>query len=110
MGPPPLVVKPWFDPMVHWTERVNWLNSDKMRELLAINPMLEPIIIQHLTELQMVLAPPVDPNDPNAQNGGQQKTGGGGQAMSNSNTNSGSTQGAKPSQSKRESGPNQGNK
>jgi hypothetical protein len=113
MGLSPLVVKPWFDPQVHWTERIKWLNGDKMRELLAMNPGLEPIIIQHLSELQMILSalaqPTQDPNAPPGQ-GGQQKTGGGGQAMTNSNTNSGSTQGARPSPSKKETGPNQGNR
>lgn len=85
----PLLVRPWMDPMVHWSERVKWLNTDKMREAMQMNPMIEQIVMAHLSELQMVLAPPpmVDENGeplpPDAA--------GGGQAMTNSNTNSGGT-------------------
>ena len=86
MGPSPLVVKPWFDAQVHWTERIKWLNGDKMRELLMMMPELEMLITQHLMELQMILAVPagqeVGPDG--------QPTGGGGMAMQNSNTNGGS--------------------
>ena len=97
IGPPPLVIKPWFDPHVHWIEHVKWLNSDKMRELLAKRPELEPIIVMNLQQLQMLINPPVQlgpdgqpvapggpPTGPNAPTGGQ--------AMTNSNKNSGSTQ------------------
>lgn len=89
-GPSPLVVKPWFDPIVHRVERIKWLNTDRMREMLATNPGLEPIIMFHLQELAMMIAPPVQigpdgkplPPEP----GG---AAGGGQAMTNSNSESG---------------------
>jgi hypothetical protein len=58
-GPSPLVVKPWFDPHIHWVERIKWLNNDKMREILASDPALEGIITAHLQMLQMLMAPPV---------------------------------------------------
>lgn len=84
IGPPPLVVKPWFDAQVHWTERIKWLNGDRMRELLKKMPEMEMIITQHLMELQSVLAVTVQQaQDPSA-------PGGGGMAMQNSNKNAGS--------------------
>lgn len=63
-GPSPLVIKPWFDPKVHWTERIKWLNTDKLREMLAKNPGLEPIITAHLQQLQLILNPPAQPQAP----------------------------------------------
>lgn len=57
-GPPPLVIKPWHDPQIHWNERVKWLNTDRMRELLAQNPTLEQIIDAHLQALQQAMQPP----------------------------------------------------
>lgn len=112
-GPPPLVIKPWHDPHIHWVERVKWLNTDKMREIVAQNPLFEQIITIHLQQLQMLIAPPVEigpdgkpvesapgqapaggpqndkgPQEPNT----GAKAPGGGQAMSRSNKNSGSTQ------------------
>ena len=100
-GPPPLVVKPWFDAQVHWVERIKWLNTDHMRELLAARPELEQIILMHLQQLQFVINPPVavGPDGQPVPAGqpagapppsGQGSGGGGGMAMTNSNTNSGS--------------------
>lgn len=101
-GPPPLVIKPWFDPQVHWVERIKWLNTDKMREIIAQKPEIEPFLAMHLQQLQMLMAPPVqvgpdgkpiEPSGPPAQAG--PPTGanapGGGQAMTRSNKNSGNT-------------------
>lgn len=99
-GPSPLVIKPWFDLQIHWVERIKWLNTDKMREIIASNPGFEQIIIQHLQAMQMALAPPpqVGPDGkplPEAPQGGPggPPTGpnapGGGQAMSQSNKNAG---------------------
>ena len=85
-GPSPLVVKPWFDLQLHWNERIKWLNQDRMRELVS-NPQIEAMIIQHLTELQMAMMPPPMPGEPEGAPGAA----GGGQAMSNSNSLSGST-------------------
>lgn len=95
MGPPPLVIKPWHDAKVHWNERIKWLNTDKMQELMDGNPSLEPLITQHLTELQEVLAPVVEeplPEEPLGApgDGGAKKTPGG-QAMSNSRSESNGT-------------------
>lgn len=89
-GPPPLVLKPWYDVQVHWTERIKWLNTDKMRELLAANPQVEPIITQHLTEMQMVLMPPTSQVDKDGKPIPQGANApGGGQAATNSNRESG---------------------
>ena len=86
-GPSPLVVKPWFDPQVHWLERIKWLNNDKMREIMITQPGVEQVINLHLQQLQMIMAPPpqVDPKTgkpiqgaptgPNAPGGGQAMTG-----------------------------------
>ncbi len=90
-GPSPLVMKPWFDPQVHWIERVKWLNTDKMREVIASNPMIEQIITLHLQQLQMMLMPPPAPVGPDGKPTQQPNGGGGGQAMSNSNQHSQST-------------------
>jgi len=90
-GDPPLVVKPWFNPTVHWAERIKWLNTDKMREILARTPELEGVIMLHLQELQMAMAPPLGaaPGEPPPGQGAS--AAGGGQAMTNSNQESGST-------------------
>jgi hypothetical protein len=109
-GPSPLVVKPWFDPRVHWVEHIKWLNTDRMREMMAQNPGLEPIITAHLQQLQMILNPPqpsVGPDgQPVAQPGGapnqppgpgnQPPPQGGALAMTNSNQNSGSPVSGQP--------------
>jgi len=89
-GLPPLEVKPWHKPDVHWNERVKWLNTDKMRELLHSDPMLEQIVMMHLAQLQMMMMPTV-PLGP-GQTGLPPKMGGGSMAMANSNQNSGGTQ------------------
>ena len=91
VGPPPLTLKPWHDPQIHWNERVKWLNGDKMREILLKTPELEPVIALHLQELQMAMAPPVDPEtgEPIEPDGAPGQ--GGGMAATNSNKNSAST-------------------
>lgn len=110
-GPSPLTIKPWFDLQIHLNERVKWLNTDRMREVLAKNPALEPIITAHLQQLQMGLMPPGAPVAPGP--GGHMgqaqpppapgkqgaKAPGGGQAMRNSNKESGGM-GAVPSGNK----------
>lgn len=111
IGPSPLVIKPWHNPLIHYGERIKWLNTDEMKELLMTNPMLEPEIMMHLQMLQMLAAPPVQvgpdgqpipgaappspmmgggppaPSPSGAPPGGG---GGGGRAMQNSNRNAGS--------------------
>lgn len=94
IGPSPLVVKPWFDPQIHWVERIKWLNTDRIRELMQQRPEVEEVVTFHLQELQMAMAPmlgaageplpgPEGPQGPSAP--------GGGQAMRNSNKESGAT-------------------
>jgi hypothetical protein len=64
-GPPPLVVKPWHDVQIHWSERIKWLNTDKMREMMVADPMIEQVINMHLAELQFNMisaAPQVGPS------------------------------------------------
>jgi hypothetical protein len=98
-GMSPLVMKPWFDPHVHWIERVKWLNGDKMREIMAKNPQVEQIVTAHLQQIQMILNPPVQlgpDGQPLPQQGQPQgkpaQPQGGARAMANSNQNSGGTQ------------------
>lgn len=104
-GLSPLQVKPWFDPQIHFIERVKWLNTDKMREILASNPAIEQIITLHLQQLQMLLAPPPQVGPDGQPIAPEQGTGapggpptgarapGGGQSMTQSNKQSGSTAG-----------------
>lgn len=102
-GPPPLVVKQWHNPAIHYAERIKWLNTDTMKELLTRVPQLEPLILLHLQELQMMMAPPPmvdEAGNPIEQGAAQGPPGapgtspppgrGGGRAMQNSNTNAGS--------------------
>ena len=108
-GSSPLVIKPWFDPHVHWVERIKWLNSDKMREIISTNPMLEQIITLHLQQLQMMMMPPagLGPDGKPVQGAPTgENAPGGGQAMTQSNRQSGAT-GSLPS-GNQQFGPNQG--
>lgn len=93
-GPSPLQLKPWFDPHVHWIERVKWLNSDRMREIIATEPALEGIITSHLQQLQMAMMPPPAPVGPGGQPAAPSqgpKPTPGGQALTNSNAHSTNT-------------------
>jgi hypothetical protein len=92
MTPSPLVMKPWYDAQVHWTERIKWLNTDRIKDLLAANPLLEQLIYEHLAELQMILMPSPAEQAPTGESGpnGPKQTPGG-QAAANSNK-AGSTQ------------------
>ena len=94
IGPSPLVVKPWFDPQIHFQERIKWLNTDKMREIMKINPAIETVVTLHLQELQMslLMMAQIDPTTGQPMQQGPANGGaGGGQAFSNSNSQSGST-------------------
>src|SRR3990167_6538940 len=97
VGPAPLVVKPWHNPQIHFSERVKWLNSDRMREMLMENPALEQLVTMHLQQLQFLMAPPVqiDPKtgQPMQQGPEAGPSQGGGRAMRNSNAESGATKG-----------------
>jgi hypothetical protein len=99
-GPPPLGWKKWHDPLIHYTERMKWLNTDRMRELLSQNPQYEMIVTQDLDVLQMMSAPPLPPD------GGDGSLGGSAEGLQNSTRNSTST-GNLPS-GNAETGPNVG--
>lgn len=102
MGINPLVVKPWHNPMIHYNERIKWLNTDRMKEMLDTVPQLEPLITLHLQELQMLAAPPpaaVGPDGKPVQQGppgqsgpptGPDKGVGAGKAMERANNLAGS--------------------
>src|SRR5258708_239136 len=83
-GMSPLQIKPWFNLQIHMSECIKWLNTDRVRDLLKREPMLEPVGTLHLQQLQMARMPQPMPGGP----GGPPPPGGapgGGQAMSNSN-------------------------
>jgi hypothetical protein len=95
-GPSPLVIKQWFNLQIHLNERVKWLNSDHMRELLKQYPQMEQVVTQHLQQIQLMLNPPPMPGQPppgNPPPGGAKppQPTPSGQAMANSNKNSTST-------------------
>lgn len=120
-GPSPLTIKPWFNLQIHINERIKWLNSDKMKEMLATKPGLEEIVTMHLQQLQMMMMPPapeVGPDGkpvqgpPGGSQGPQSQPGppkpqGGALAARNSNQNSGSPTSSQPSGTK-QFGPNIG--
>jgi hypothetical protein len=89
VGEHPLTMEPWYDAQVHFTERIKWLNTDRMNDLLDQTPQLKTIIYEHLGQLQMILTPPAAPAT-GAPGETSPKTPGG-QAASNSNK-AGSTQ------------------
>lgn len=91
VGPHPLQMKPWFDAQVHWTERIKWLNTDRMNELMDANPAVEQVVYQHLADLQMILMPSPADAGPAGPGGPPQKKTPGGQGMSNSNAIAGGT-------------------
>ena len=108
-GPPPLDLKPWYDLQIHWVERIKWLNTDRVKELLKVNPLAEQFIMMHLQQMQMMLAPPapqVDKDGKPIQPQQGQNAPGGGQAMTQSNQQSGSPSGL-PS-GNNQTGPNVG--
>jgi hypothetical protein len=94
VGPSPLTIKAWFDPMIHFNERIKWLNSDRMRDLMATNPIVEQIVTAHLMQLQMLMAPPVVEGEEGQPQGKPPQ--GGAKAMTNSNQNSGSPVSGQP--------------
>lgn len=111
-GPSPLVIKLWFDPQIHLVERTKWLNTDRMRELMSKFPDLEMIITMHLSELQMMVAqaqaaaqgaPPAHAGPPA---GGNPHAAGGGQALHQSNQQSGALGGVP--HGNKQSAPHQG--
>lgn len=104
-GPPPLDLKPWYNLNIHLVERIKWLNTDRMRGIMAQNPALEPLLANHIMQMQILTAPapmvgpdgkplPGAPQGPGGPPSGAHAPGGG-QAMTQSNRQSGAPQ--KPS-------------
>ncbi len=91
--PVPLRRREFIDnDQIHFSENRKWANTDRMQELMASNPIIEQLVMQHLGEHQMGIAMLMaaqagGPGAPGAP-GGQ---GGGGRAMANSNQESGAT-------------------
>lgn len=95
-GLSPLQVKPWHDAQIHYNERIKWLNTDRMRDLMQQNPAVEQIVTMHLQQLQMLMMPPpgMAPGGPSGAPGppsGGKPPQGGALANKNSNQNSGAT-------------------
>lgn len=84
----PLVWKPWHKADIHWAERIKWLNTDKMREVMAQDPNIEFLVMQNMAQLQMAMMPGIVPGNAGS---GAPGAGGAGMAMSNSNQESSST-------------------
>lgn len=78
----PLEWLPWYNPAIHMQEFVKWANDDRVREILAANSAVKPILVTHHQEIQTALMPPMPAPGP----GGA--PGGGAQGMANSNQNS----------------------
>jgi hypothetical protein len=91
----PLAWKPWYSPVIHKQEFMKWANSDRIVELIQQNPAIEQMLTAHLMEIEMALAPPVTAvpgQGPGGQDGKPAPGGGQGQAMKNSNQESGGAQ------------------
>ena len=59
--PTPLEIKPWHDPMIHQAEATKWLNTDSMQGMMKTDRVVEILIMQYLTQLDMILNPPMNP-------------------------------------------------
>lgn len=89
----PFQWKKWHNDMVHLTEHAKWANSDSARELFAQYPVLEQCFTWHLEKHELEIQkkqPPggIPPPQKVSMSIGKQ-AGGGGQAMSSSNRESG---------------------
>jgi hypothetical protein len=85
-GAPLFGRKPWHDDAVHLAEHRKWLNSDRMRQLLAERPWVEPMATQLLVEHLMAIAATGAPMGASAPPG---EPGGAGRALTQSNQESG---------------------
>ena len=80
----PLKWLPWYSPSIHRSQFMLWANSDRMHEMLKVNPLTEQLLTQHLAEIDAALA-----QEQMALAMAQQgPPAGAGAAMSNSNANS----------------------
>jgi hypothetical protein len=82
----PLIHEAWHEPSVHLAEHQKWANSDAVRRILEQKPFLKDLITQHFVETQQALLA----TQAAVQGGGPPQTRGG-QAMGNSNNESGQT-------------------
>lgn len=87
----PLAWKPWYNPVIHKQEFLKWANSDIIVQLLLKNPKLEPLLEVHLQEIDQAVAATMQPMPIQKPGGAAQ---GAGQAMANSNQESGGAQNA----------------
>lgn len=100
----PLSWKKWYNPQIHKQEFLKWANSDVVVEMLQENPALESLLVAHLGDIDMALMeiaqqqamaaggmPPPPPGKPGGAGGAAP---GAGQAMRNSNQNSGAAKAA----------------
>lgn len=53
----PLKWRMWYNARIHMQEFMKWANGDSVRDLLAQNPKLEPLLDQHLQEIQQNVTP-----------------------------------------------------
>ena len=90
----PLSVQLWHDPNIHYRERVRWMLSDAMKELVLQNPELAMVVTVHMQQLLELMAPPGPPPMPGPQSPPKAKgAAGAAQAMPSSNANAGSPAG-----------------
>jgi hypothetical protein len=99
----PLAWKPWYNPVIHKQEFLKWANSDVIVELTQSNPAMEQLLTAHLQEMdgalaQIAMQQAMAQQPPKPGGGGI----GAGQAMSNSNGESGGAQNAHNPGGKRE--------
>jgi hypothetical protein len=86
-----LAWKRWYNPRIHRQEFLKWMNSDRMIEMCAQNPALEPLCDAHMNDIDMAIAQEAQqqammqaPPPPKPQ--------GAGMAMKNSNQEAGGVQ------------------
>src|SRR3990167_3840091 len=84
----PLAWKPWYNAQIHRQEFIKWTNGDRIVELLATQPALEPILIAHQQEIEAAMVQQMALMNPQP----QQQPGGSGRSMQNSNQEAGSKQ------------------
>jgi len=102
----PLRWLPWYDPQIHRQEFLKWANSDRVRQLLQMQPSLEGLLTAHLQLIDVAIQEKqmgqLDPTGlPVAPSSGTARPGraptpipgvpgqGAGRALANSNQNSG---------------------
>jgi len=64
-GPPPqmleftpLAWRQWYNPQIHLREFLKWVNGDTIRQLVAKNQKLVPLLEQHLLAIRQAMPPP----------------------------------------------------